>query len=63
MKKQTSINFTWGSLPAGALNPETMRELQLIANREGTTIEHVMSKALRWFLATPERRSSGVHKE
>jgi hypothetical protein len=53
MKKETVINFTWGSLPVDALNPETMKALHVIANREGTTIEHVMSKALQWFLCDP----------
>jgi hypothetical protein len=55
MKKQTVIKFTWGALPADALNPQTMRELRVIANRQGSTIEQVMSKALHWSLATPER--------
>jgi hypothetical protein len=39
MKKQTVINFTWGSLPVSALNPETMQALRVIANRQGTSIE------------------------
>jgi hypothetical protein len=55
MKKQTLIKFTWGALPADALKPQTMRELRVIANRQGTTIEQVMSKALRWSLAAPDR--------
>jgi hypothetical protein len=58
MKKQTVIKFTWGALPADALNPQTMRELRVIANRQGATIEQVMSKALQWFLVTPDRRST-----
>jgi hypothetical protein len=62
MKKQTVIKFTWGSLPIDALKPETMRELRVIANREGATIEQVMSKALHWFLATPERSSAATKK-
>jgi hypothetical protein len=53
----TVIKFTWGSLPVDALNRQTMKELRVIANREGTTIEQVMSKALDWVLATPERSS------
>jgi hypothetical protein len=61
MKQQTVIKFTWGSLPADMLNRETMRELRVIANREQTTIEQVMSNALPWFLATPERSSSQTH--
>ena len=40
------INFTWGSLPVDALNQQTIKELQVIANQKGTTIEEVMSKAL-----------------
>ena len=46
------INFRWGSLPLAALSRQTMRELQLIATREGTTIEQVMSRALDYELAT-----------
>ena len=61
MKKQAVIKFTWGSLPADALNPQTMQELRLIASRRGTTIEQVMSKALDWFLATPYRSEMQTH--
>jgi hypothetical protein len=55
MKRQRPakvINFTWGSLPVDALNRQTMKELQVIADRHGTTIEQVMSKALDWVLGT-----------
>jgi len=61
MKKQTLIKFTWGVLPADALNPQTMRELRVIANRQGTTIEEVMSKALQWALGMSDR-IQGQHK-
>jgi len=52
MKKTNRYQFTWGALPADALNPQTMRELRVIADRQGTTIEQVMSKALQWSLGT-----------
>ena len=61
MKKQAVIKFTWGSLPVDALNPQTMQELQLIARRQGTTIEQVMSKALRWVLAAPDGGARQTH--
>jgi hypothetical protein len=61
MKKQNVIKFTWGSLPVDALNRQTMHELRLIASRQGTTIEQVMSKALQWFLATPEAGARQTH--
>ena len=32
-----------------------MKQLHVIAHREGTTIEQVMSEALDWILATHER--------
>ena len=59
MKKDRSANvisFTWGSLPVDALDQQTMRDLQIIATREGTTIENVMSKALDWTLARSQCR-------
>jgi hypothetical protein len=65
MKEQPSANvfrFTWGSLPADALNGRTIRQLRVIANREGTTIEQVMSKALEWCLATPDVNQKRMHK-
>jgi hypothetical protein len=61
MKKQTHIKFTRGALPADALNPQTMRELRVIANRQGTTIEKVMAKSLQWALGTSDR-IQGQHK-
>jgi len=56
------IRFSWGSLPIDALNRQTMKELQLIARREGTTIEQVMSRALDWCLATHEPTSRQAQK-
>ena len=61
MKKQTHIKFTSGALPADALNTQTMRELRVIANRQGTTIEQVMAKSLQWALGTSDR-IQGQHK-
>jgi hypothetical protein len=63
MKKQAVMNFTWGSLPVDALNPQTMQELRLIASREETTIEQVMSNALQWFLATPDQSAWRRHSK
>jgi len=60
-KHETVIKFTWGALPADALNPQTMRELRVIANRQGATIEQVMSKALQWALGTSDQMQ-GQHK-
>jgi hypothetical protein len=57
-KKQSVINFKWGSLPVDALNEETMSQLRIIANRRRTSIEQVMSQALDWCLGTQERGSS-----
>jgi hypothetical protein len=56
------INFTWGSLPVDSLDRQTVGELQMIASRRGVTVEQVMSNALDWFLATPERSSRPTHK-
>jgi len=56
MKKQSTakmMRFAWGSLPADALDRQTMTELRLIANRKRTTIETVMSAALDWVLSNP----------
>jgi hypothetical protein len=58
MKKRTVFSFTWGSLPSDALSSQTMRELQVIAIRERTSLEQVMSKALDWILARPEGTSA-----
>jgi type IV secretory pathway VirD2 relaxase len=52
------IRFSWGSLSVDALNQQTMGELELIARREGTTIEQVISRALDWCLATHEQTSN-----
>jgi hypothetical protein len=52
------IRFTWGSLPVDALNGQTVRKLRVIAKREGITIEQVISKALDWVLANPERSAN-----
>src|SRR5512133_1087729 len=65
MKKERTANvvtFAWGSLPVDALNPQTMGELQMIASRKRQTIEQVMSEALDWFLAVPERSSRPTRK-
>jgi hypothetical protein len=56
------INFEWGSLLVDTVNRQTMRELQLIAKREGTMIEHVMSEALDWVLVTDEPSSRQAQK-
>jgi hypothetical protein len=56
MKRQSAakvIKFAWGSLPADALDRQTMTELRVIANRKGRTIEQVMSAALDWVLSNP----------
>ena len=37
-------------------------ELQMIASRKDQTIEQVMSEALDWFLAVPERNSRPTRK-
>ena len=42
-----------GSLPVEARNPQTLQELRLVASREGTTIEQVMSKACNGFSRLP----------
>jgi len=65
MKRQQPakvINFTWGSLPVDALNRRTMKQLHVIAHREGTTIEQVMSEALDWILATHEPEFKATSK-
>jgi hypothetical protein len=56
------INFSWGSLPIDALNQQTIRKLQLIADRKAITIEQVISEALDWVLTTPEPSSSQVQR-
>jgi hypothetical protein len=56
------INFSWGSLPLDALNQQTVRKLQLIADRKAITIEQVISEALDWVLTTPEPSSSQVQR-
>jgi len=61
MKKTNIMKFSWGSLPTAALDPQTIRQLRVIATRERTSVEQVMSKALDWILATPERSSAKTH--
>jgi hypothetical protein len=51
------INFSWGSLPIDALDQRTLKELQIIADRHGMTIEQVMSQALDWVLGTRDQRT------
>jgi hypothetical protein len=57
------ITFTWGSLRVDALNRQTIKELRVIADREGTTIEQVMSDALDWVLRTPEEFRTNSNNE
>jgi len=38
------INLASGSFPIGVLDQQTMRLVRVIAGREGTTIENVMSE-------------------
>jgi len=57
MKKQPPvnvINFTWGSLPVDALDQQTMKLLRIIADRQGTTIEEVISEALDFVIGRRE---------
>ena len=56
------INFSWGSLPRDALNQQTMRKLQLIADRKAITSEQVISEALDWVLMAPEPTSSQAQR-
>jgi hypothetical protein len=57
-KQRTNVLvFSWGSLPADALNQNTMRRLQLIADRRAVSIEQVISGAWDWMLGTPGAES------
>ena len=55
-RRANVLTFAWGSLPVGALDRRTIRELELIASRKSQTIEQVMSEALEWSLGVPKQK-------